>query len=123
MVLQTKPSSNISENQQSNSDLFVDGDLTISNYVSDIEPPPAVKQEVREWIAKQKEVTRSQLALRLATILGGSILATYILMGLAAFSPVADKALIKDLNSQIVTPQVALFGVTLGYYFGKKDSD
>jgi hypothetical protein len=74
-----------------------------------------------KMIAQHTELTRATLAMMLVKFLGGSLIATFLLMGAAAFNPNADKAFIKDLIPQAITPQVTLLGVALGYYFGAKD--
>jgi hypothetical protein len=46
-----------------------------------------------------------------------SLSATFVLVGLSSLVPQSDKGLLKDLIPLVVTPQVALLGVALGFYF------
>lgn len=104
-------------------DLILNGELNTSQYVGDKEPDKKTIKDIQDWAVQQRETTRAKLAMRLATCLGGSLTATYLLMGIAAFNPNADKAFLKDLLPQVITPQVTLLGVALGYYFGVKEDD
>jgi hypothetical protein len=97
--------------------LHLDGELNLSDYVGDIPLTPKTTREIGEWTIKQRETARTKLATRLLTLFGGTLLASFLLMGAAAFNPNADKALIKDLIPQVITPQVTLLGIALGFYF------
>jgi len=104
-------------------DLKIDGDLNLSDYVQDIAPTPKTVREVSEWTTKHRETARTKLATWLLTLFGGTLIASFILMGAAAFNPGADKGLIKDLIPQVITPQVTLLGVALGFYFTSKKEE
>ena len=108
---------------ETTSELALDGSLNPSQYIGDIKPDNKTVSNIQDWAAQQKETTRARLAMMLAKCLGGSLIATYLLMGVAAFSPNADKVFIKDLIPLVITPQVTLLGVALGYYFGAKEED
>lgn len=108
---------------QVEADLTVDGDLDISDYIGDAEADEKTIQNVQRWAAKQRETTRTKLAMRLANLFGGSLIASFVVMGAAAFNPNADKAFIKDIIPVIITPQSTLLAAALGYYFGTKDKD
>ena len=104
-------------------DLKIDGELNLSDYVQDIAPTPKTVREVSEWTVKHRETARTKLAMWLLTLFGGTLTASFILMGAAAFNPGADKGLIKDLIPQVITPQVTLLGVALGFYFTSKNEE
>lgn len=103
--------------------LSIDGSFQELDFPSDIPASSKTIQDVSAWAMKQRMTTQSQLALMLTGFLGSSILITSIFMGFAAFNSNADKPFIKDMSSQILNSQIILFGVVLGYYFGKKGTD
>jgi len=108
---------------ETHADLTLDGDLDPSQYIGDVVPDKKTTQKLLMWAAVQKETTRAKLAMELTKFLGCSLLATFLLMGAAAFNTNADKAFLKDIFPLVITPQVTLLGVTLGYYFGAKDEE
>jgi hypothetical protein len=69
---------------------------------------------------RKRELARLKLVDTLAKYLGISLLATFLLMGLAAFNPSADKVFVKDLIPIVLGPQITLLSVIVGYYFGAK---
>jgi hypothetical protein len=71
-------------------------------------------------LARKKELARVKLGDTLAKYQGFSLIATFVLMSLAAFNPSADKAFVKDLIPIVLGPQSTLLGVIVGYYFGAK---
>lgn len=103
--------------------LTLDGELSLSDYVQEVEPTEKTKTAIHQWAELQQETTRTKLAMTLVKFFGTSLVATFVLMGAAAFNPNADKAFIKDLIPQVITPQVTLLAVALGYYFGAKDNE
>lgn len=106
---------------ESENKISLSGDLNISDYLCDVSPTQRVVQDLSAWTEKQRETTRTKLVLWLVKILGYSLLGTFILTGVATFSPRADKELIRDLVPQLITTQVTLLGVAFGFYFSNKD--
>lgn len=106
---------------QSKADLDLNGDLNISDYLRDVAPTKKVVQDISTWTEKQRETTRTKLVIWLVKILGCSMFGAFSLIGAAAFSPQADKELIKDLVPQIITTQITLLGVAFGFYFSSKE--
>ncbi|MEO1351773.1 MAG: hypothetical protein AAFW84_23710 [Cyanobacteria bacterium J06635_15] len=102
------------------SDISLNGDLNISDYVYDIPPAQETVQDISAWTEKRRETTRTKLVLWLVKILSCSLLVTFALTGMATFSPRADKELIRDLVPQLITTQVTLLGVAFGFYFSNK---
>jgi hypothetical protein len=119
-VSEEERQSNLSE-VQSKSDLYLNGDLKIPDYLHDVPPTKKIVQDISVWTEKQRETTRTKLVIWLVKILGCSMLGTFVLTGVAAFSPQADKELIKDLVPQLITTQVTLLGVAFGFYFSSKE--
>jgi hypothetical protein len=114
---------NYSHIQQEQCDIFeqivLDGKLDIGDYRISVPPSKEVCQDVEAWVGKNREQTRSKIANRLVTMFAFSLSATFVLVGLSSLVPQSDKGLLKDLIPLVVTPQVALLGVALGFYFDK----
>lgn len=106
---------------QAESGVKVGEELNLSDYLKDVPVSQKTNEELATWASKQRETTRTNLAMWLTKAFGCSLIATFLLMGLAAFNPRVDKALIKDLIPQVITPQVTLLGIALGFYFGAKE--
>lgn len=106
---------------KSEPDISSSGDLQISDDLQDVSPTNEIVKETSDWTDKQRETTRTRLVMWLVKLLGCSLLGTFTLTGVAAFSPKADKELIKNLVPQLITTQVTLLGVAFGYYFGNKE--
>jgi hypothetical protein len=107
--------------EQKEVDLNLNGELSLSDYISDIPLTKKTAQELGELLAKQREQTRTRLASRLSTLFGCTFLLTLGFVGAAAFNPNADKGFIKDTIPLIITPQVTLLGVALTFYFTAKE--
>jgi hypothetical protein len=109
-----------SENQRANAPDITDDALIdkCSGHIDqhDISPEAMMRLD----LARKKELARVKLGDRLAKYQGFSLIATFVLMSLAAFNPSADKAFVKDLISIVLSPQNTLLGVIVGYYFGSK---
>jgi len=102
------------------SDLNLERELDPSYYVGDSAPTLDTTRTIQEWLTQKRETTRTDLSMLLAKALVCFLAVTFILMSVAAFSPAADKAFIKDIIPLVITPQVTLIGVALGFYFGTK---
>lgn len=103
--------------------LHLDGELNLSDYVQDISPSSKTIREVNEWTVKHRETARTKLAMRLLTLFSATLTGSFVLMGIAAFNPNADKALIKDFIPQVITSQGTLLGVAVGFYFTAKKEE
>jgi len=66
------------------------------------------KQNVEE----QSEAVRNKLSTRLMEGFNVSVMATFLLVGVAAFSPNADRAFIKDIIPPIISTQGTLLGAS-----------
>jgi hypothetical protein len=102
------------------SDISLNGNLNLDDYVQDVTPTAKVAYDISIWTEKQREVTRTKLVTSLVTLLGCSLLGTFLLIGIATFKPNANQSLVKDLAPQLITAQVTLIGVALGFYFNTK---
>lgn len=71
-------------------------------------------------ISIQRESTRSRISLSLLIVFSLSVLASYVMVGMAAFLPNIDRSIITDSLPLLLTPQITLLGVALGFYFGEK---
>ena len=99
--------------------IVLDGQLDISNYIISVSPSKEVCQDVEEWVSKNRDRTRTKIANCLLTMFGTSLVTTFALVGVSSLMPNSDKGLLKDLLPLIITPQVSLLGVTIGFYFDK----
>jgi hypothetical protein len=71
-------------------------------------------------ISIQRESTRSRISLSLLIVFSLSVLASYVMVAMAAFLPNIDRSIITDSLPLLLTPQITLLGVALGFYFGEK---
>jgi hypothetical protein len=98
-------------------ELSLDSELNISDYI--------VEAKSKYRTLYQQEDTRTHLAIVLAKLFGVTIAGTFTLLIIAVFhsnNSTLDSSLIKDIATMLITPQVTLLGMALGYYFGQKDS-
>ena len=95
------------------------GQLDIGNYITSASPSKEVCQNVEDWVSKNRDRTRTKIANCLLTMFGTSLVTTFALVGVSSLMPNSDKGLLKDLLPLIITPQVSLLGVTIGFYFDK----
>ncbi|MEG4395029.1 MULTISPECIES: hypothetical protein [unclassified Microcoleus] len=95
------------------------GQLDTSDYVGSVPPSEEVCQNLEAWVGKNRERTRSKIANRLLTMFATSLVTTFVVVGVSSLMPNSDKGLLKDLIPLIITPQVGLLGVTIGFYFDK----
>jgi hypothetical protein len=102
-------------------EMHVGGSLTPSDYITNVPVSQKTSEELAVWAGKQRETTRTNLAMWLVKVFGCSLAASFILVGVTAFSPEGDKTFIKDFIPQIITPQLTLLGVAIGFYFGTKE--
>jgi hypothetical protein len=102
-------------------EILVDGSLAPSDYITDVPISQRTSEDLAAWTRKQREITRTNLAMWLIKVFGCSLAASFLLVGVTAFSPQGDKTLIKDFVPQIITPQLTLLGVAIGFYFGTKE--
>jgi hypothetical protein len=95
-------------------------DRCSEDYISEKEPSKKEEKAIRIYLERRKELARFRLVETLAKSLGFSLIATFLLMSIAAFSPNSDKAFVKDIIPIILGPQITLLSVVVGYYFGAK---
>ncbi|NEP90920.1 MAG: hypothetical protein F6K18_31195 [Okeania sp. SIO2C2] len=94
-----------------------DFDSYIQNYISDKNLSPENQKHIYKWVKIEQEKTRKNIAEKLLVFFGASLGITYLLIGLASISPQSDKQFIREMIPIIITPQVTLLGVALGFYF------
>jgi hypothetical protein len=104
----------------SDSGISLDGSLNLDDYIQDVTPTAKVAYDISIWAEKQREVTRTKLVTSLVTLLQCSLLGTFFLIGVTTFRPNANQSLVKDLAPQLITAQVTLVSVALGFYFNTK---
>ncbi|NEQ35220.1 MAG: hypothetical protein F6K40_02410 [Okeania sp. SIO3I5] len=94
-----------------------DVDSYIQNYISDQNLSHENKKHIYKWVKFEQEKTRKNIAEKLLVFFGASLGITYLLVGLASIYPESDKQFIREMIPIIITPQVTLLGVALGFYF------
>lgn len=107
----------IPENLETKNLEKLDVDSYIQNYISDKNLSPENKKQIYKWVKVEQEKTRKNIAEKLLVFFGASLGITYLLIGLASISPQSDKQFIREMIPIIITPQVTLLGVALGFYF------
>ena len=105
------------ENLETKNQEIPDVDSYTQNHISDKEPSPETRKNIYKWAKVEQEKTRKNIAEKLLVFFGASLGMTYLLIGLASISPQSDKQFIREMIPIIITPQVTLLGVALGFYF------
>ena len=103
------------------SEIQLSGSLSLGDYIQEVQINNEAVEQIHAWTVKKRESTRSRLSLRLVNFFGASLVACFLLFAASAFNPEVDSSTIKDLMTQLITPQITLLSVALGFYFGQKD--
>jgi hypothetical protein len=88
--------------------------------VRDVALQPQVKQEIQDWVAQKREGARGGIAIALIVFFGVSLLAEFLLIGLGAFYPQANSALIKDTLPLLINSLTSIVSLALAFYFKEK---
>lgn len=88
--------------------------------VRDVALQPQVKQEIQDWVAQKREGARGGIAIVLIVFFGVSLLAEFLLIGLGAFYPQANSALIKDTLPLLINSLTSIVSLALAFYFKEK---
>jgi hypothetical protein len=116
---------NYSYIQQEQRDIFepivLDGKLDINNYIISVPPKKEVREDVKAWVEKEREreQTRSKTTNHLLTVFTASVFGVFVLVGSSSLIPNSGKELAKDLIPVILSSQITLLGVIVGFYFDK----
>jgi hypothetical protein len=86
----------------------------------DVALQPQVKQEIQDWVAQKREGARGGIAIALIVFFGVSLLAEFLLIGLGAFYPQANSALIKDTLPLLINSLTSIVSLALAFYFKEK---
>jgi hypothetical protein len=86
----------------------------------DVPLQPQVKQEIQDWVAQRREGARGGIAITLIIFFGVSLLAEFSLIGLGAFYPQANSALIKDTLPLLINSLTSILSLALAFYFKDK---
>jgi hypothetical protein len=86
----------------------------------DVPLQPQVKQEIQDWVAQRREGARGGIAITLIIFFGVSLLAEFLLIGLGAFYPQANSALIKDTLPLLINSLTSILSLALAFYFKDK---
>lgn len=116
---------NYSHIQQEQRDIFehivLDGKLDTNNYIISVPPKKEVREDVKAWVDKEREreQTRSKTTHHLLTVFTASVFGVFVLVGSSSLIPNSGKELAKDLIPVILSSQITLLGVIVGFYFDK----
>ena len=88
--------------------------------VRDVALQPQVKQEIQDWVAQKRAGARGGIAITLLVFFGVSLLAEFLLIGLGAFYPQSNTALIKDTLPLLINSLTAIVSLALAFYFKEK---
>ncbi len=83
----------------------------------DVPAQPETRQNLEEWVSKKREAARGGIATTLIVFFGVSLLAEFLLIGLGAFYPQANTALIKDTLPLLVNSLTSIVSLALAFYF------
>jgi len=97
----------------------IDKSCSVNKYINRVEIEPPIKEKYQT--AKEREITRKTLAIWLVRIFGVSVIGNIVLAAALAFYPKANTSLLEKVLPIIISPQVTLLGVALGFYYGQKD--
>jgi hypothetical protein len=86
----------------------------------DVALQPQVKQEIQDWVAQKREGARGGIAIALIVFFGVSLLAEFLLIGIGAFYPQANSALIKDTLPLLINSLTSIVSLALAFYFKEK---
>jgi hypothetical protein len=86
----------------------------------DVPLQPQVKQEIQDWVTQKREGDRGWIAITLIIFFGVSLLAEFSLIGLGAFYPQANSALIKDTLPLLINSLTSILSLALAFYFKDK---
>jgi Ser-tRNA(Ala) deacylase AlaX len=101
--------------------IVLDGKLDINNYIISVPPKKEVREDVKAWVDKEREreQTRSKTTNHLLTVFTASVFGVFVLVGSNSLIPNSGKELAKDLIPVILSSQITLLGVIVGFYFDK----
>jgi hypothetical protein len=94
--------------------------LAISDTPRDVALQAQVKQEIQDWVAQKREGARGGIAIALIVFFGVSLLAEFLLIGLGAFYPQSNSALIKDTLPLLINSLTSIVSLALAFYFKEK---
>jgi len=107
----------ILENLETKNPETPDIDSYIQKYIDDKNASPETIKYISKLAKFEQEKTRKNISEKLLVFFGASLGITYLLIGLASIYPQSDKQFIREMIPIIITPQVTLLGVALGFYF------
>jgi len=101
--------------------IVLDGKLDINNYIISVPPKKEVREDLKAWVDKEREreQTRSKTTNHLLTVFTASVFGVFVLVGSSSLIPNSGKELAKDLIPVILSSQITLLGVIVGFYFDK----
>ena len=101
--------------------ILLDGKLDLNNYIISVPPKKEVREDVKAWVDKEREreQTRSKTTNHLLTVFTASVFGVFVLVGSNSLIPNSGKELAKDLIPVILSSQITLLGVIVGFYFDK----
>ena len=99
--------------------IVLDRKLDINNYITSVPSRKEVCEDVKAWVGKKREQTRSKTTNHLLKVFTASVFGVFLLVCLSSLIPNSGKELAKDLIPMIISSQITLLGVIVGFYFDK----
>jgi hypothetical protein len=86
----------------------------------DVPPQAETRKNLEAWVAEKREGARSGIAVTLIVFFGISLLAEFLLIGLGAFYPQSNTALIKDTLPLLINSLTSIVSLALAFYSKEK---
>jgi hypothetical protein len=103
-------------NEESEEHIFIEsGDLPAPE---ERPLPKEVQRKIIESLNRDREKTRSRIAVSVISIFGATLLACFSVLAVSVFHEKADKALAKDLAIILLNPATGLAAGAVGFYLG-----
>ena len=95
-------------------------DINLDDYVTSVPVDEQTKKDIVQTFQEQREKTRSNLAMTLVKMFGATMAVSYLtIVLLIVFCPESKAKAVQDLIPLLLTPQISLVGVAVGFYFGE----
>jgi hypothetical protein len=88
--------------------------------IRDLPPQPKIRRDLEAWVSPKRAGARSGITVTLIVFFGVSLLVEFLLIGLGAFYPQANVALIKDTLPLMINSLTSILFLALAFDFKDK---